>query len=77
MFGRHALTPIWITLHRAIAARVDADDSDEFLDTVVTIANQHDAHAGKGAGDAYLERVIRSLTGSTEDETREANSSED
>ncbi len=72
MSASHALTPVWVTLHRAISAHVDADDRDEFLDTVVTMENQHDAHDGKGAGDAYLERVIRSLTGSTKDDTREA-----
>ncbi len=77
MSARNSLTPIWITLHRAIAAHVDAGDRDEFLDTVVTIAGQHDTHRGKGAGDVYLERVIRSLTGAIEDDTQEATLPED
>jgi hypothetical protein len=59
----HPLRPIWLDLFKAIERHIDAGDRDEFLDTVVTIANQHDTHRGKGAGDAYIERVIRSLTG--------------
>jgi hypothetical protein len=57
------LTPIWITLHKAIARHIDDADREEFLDTVVTIANRDDALKGAGAGDAYLARVIQSLTG--------------
>lgn len=57
------LRPLWIDLHHAIEAHIDAPDRDEFLDTVTTIADQHDRHRGTGAGDAYLARVIRSLTG--------------
>ena len=63
----HPLRPIWITLSQAIDTHVDAADRAEFLDTIVTIADRHDAHEGKGAGDAYLARVIRSLTGTNED----------
>ena len=66
-----SLTPIWIRLNQAIAAHVDAEDVDEFLDTVTMIASEHDRHRGRGAGDAYLEQVIRSLTGGTEDDPTE------
>lgn len=66
-----SLTPIWIRLDTAIRRHVDADDVEEFLDTVVTIANQHDTHQGRGAGDAYLERVINSLTGATTNDSRD------
>jgi hypothetical protein len=63
----HALTPIWLTLHQTIERHIDAGDRDEFLDTIVTIANQHDSLRGKGAGDAYIARVIQSLTGHSTD----------
>ena len=60
--------PIRRELYQAIDAHIDADDRDEFLDTVVTIAGHHDQHHGKGAGDDYIARVIRSLTGDLDQE---------
>jgi hypothetical protein len=59
----HSLRPIWLDLYDAVAKHVDADDHDEFLDTIVTMANLEDTHKGQGAGDTYIARVIRSLTG--------------
>lgn len=70
MGARHTpdpLRPIWIDLYQAIEAHIDAADRVEFLDTVTTIADQHDRHRGTGAGDAYLARVINSLTGTGDD----------
>jgi hypothetical protein len=63
--------PVWRRLDQAIRTHVAAEDSDEFLDAVTTIAAQHDAHRGSGAGDAYVEQVIRSLTGGTRDDPTE------
>ena len=61
------LRPIWLALYRAVDAHVDADDREDFLDTVVTVANRRDATEGSGAGDRYIARVITSLTGTPED----------
>lgn len=66
MSARQSQVPILAQLHRAVDAHVDAGDRAEFLDTVMTIATHHDTHKGRGAGDAYLERVIASLTGTSE-----------
>jgi hypothetical protein len=63
--------PIWITLHQAIAQFVDPQDRDEFLDAVSTMAAADDAQKGTGAGDAYVARVINSLTGNNKDGLRE------
>lgn len=68
MSARQSLVPILVQLHHAVDAHVDAGDHAEFLDTVMTIAEHHDTHKGRGAGDAYLERVIASLTGTPEDD---------
>lgn len=62
-----SLRPVWLRLYQAVETHVDADDREEFLDTVVTIAGHHDTLNGKGAGDDYLERVIVSLNGTRED----------
>lgn len=66
-----SLMPIVVRLRHAIDNHVDAGDRDEFLDTVMTIATHHDTHKGRGAGDAYLERVIASLTSGSEDDNTE------
>jgi len=71
MSVRQSLVPVLIRLRRAIDQHVDAGDRDEFFDTVMTIAAAHDTHRGRGAGDAYLERVIGSLNGSLEDENED------
>lgn len=59
--------PIWLRLYQAIDAHVDAGDREDFLDTVVTVANRRDATEGNGAGDSYIAQVINSLTGTPED----------
>lgn len=68
MSALRSLAPIVVRLHHAIDTHIGAGDRAEFLDTVMSIAEQHDTHKGRGAGDAYLERVIASLTGTPEDD---------
>ena len=63
--------PIWNALHQTIAQFVDPEDQEEFLDGVVTMAAADDAQKGHGAGDAYVARVIQSLTGNNKDGLRE------
>ncbi len=55
--------PIWNALLQTIAQFVDPEDQEEFLDSVVTTAAAENAQKGIGAGDAYVARVIQSLTG--------------
>jgi hypothetical protein len=68
---QRSLAAIWVRLEQAIRTHVADEDVEEFLDAVTTIAGQHDTHRGRGAGDAYLEQVIRSLTGGIRDDPTE------
>ena len=61
----HSLKPVLIRLDAAIAAHVDAEDRDDFRDTVLTTATRHDATKGRDAGDHYIAEVIRSLMGAS------------
>jgi hypothetical protein len=68
---QRSLAQIWVRLEQAIRTHVADEDVEEFLDAVTTIAGQHDTHGGHGAGNAYVEQVIRSLTGGHQDDLTE------